>query len=337
MAGSLALFVDTELELPSKPRQPSKSRTLPALRATLGRRLLTWVGENAVRTHYHATGVDFLNPKGAPALYAPTSLSWRVYKNPVSMAIGGIAAVLLELAEPRVRSGIWDHSNFATATFARIRRTGVAALTTIYAPSETATDMIQTVRRMHDRVQGVTPNGVAYRANNPVLLDWVQATVSFGFLEAYCAFVHPFNDEERDRFYSESEPSARLFGAIGAPRSVSAMRRQLERMKPALEPHPIVHEFMSILSRTPLLPRGLRPLQQVVLRAAVSILPDWLARRLELAGSFRLRPGEKRLLQTLGAAADRIPLIHAPPAQASLRLGLPFDYLYRGPRDRISA
>ena len=48
--------------------------------------------------------VDFLQPAGEPALAGPDSISWRVFKNLVALYIGGIAAVLLELAEPRVRS-----------------------------------------------------------------------------------------------------------------------------------------------------------------------------------------------------------------------------------------
>ena len=44
--------------------------------------------------------IDFRAPLGEPALVAPDSVSWRVFKNPVALFIGGAAAVLLELAEP---------------------------------------------------------------------------------------------------------------------------------------------------------------------------------------------------------------------------------------------
>ena len=71
--------------------------------------------------------IDFLNPPGAPALYAPDSLAWQVFKNPVALFVGGITAVLLELAEPRVRSGVWGHSIFPTDPITRMRRTGAAA------------------------------------------------------------------------------------------------------------------------------------------------------------------------------------------------------------------
>lgn len=48
-----------------------------------------------------------MNPTAeTDALTSPDSLSWQVFKNPVAMFVGGIAAGLLELAEPRVRTGV---------------------------------------------------------------------------------------------------------------------------------------------------------------------------------------------------------------------------------------
>jgi len=35
----------------------------------------------------------------------PNSIAWEVLRNPISLLIGGITAVLLELGEPRVREG----------------------------------------------------------------------------------------------------------------------------------------------------------------------------------------------------------------------------------------
>lgn len=273
--------------------------------------------------------IDFLNPHGAPALYPPDSLAWQVFKNPVSLFAGGIAAVLLELAEPRVRTGVWGHSIFPTDPLTRIRRTGAATHATVYAPAETATRLIRSVNRMHDRVEGTTPEGMAYHANDPVLLDWVQATVGYGFMEAYSTFVRPFTDAERDRFYAEGEPVARLFGAVGAPRSLAEQRAQFEAMRPHLMDHPIVHEFLGIMKRIPALPLPMRPLQHMMLRAGVDILPEWVQQRLNLGAEWRLKPWERKLLVGLGRFFDRTAIPGTPPVQACQRLGLPKDYLYR--------
>lgn len=273
--------------------------------------------------------IDFLNPAGAPALYTPDSLAWQVFKNPVALFVGGITAVLLELAEPRVRSGVWGHSIFPTDPITRMRRTGAVTHATIYAPAETATRTIQMVNRMHARVEGQTPAGVPYQATDPVLLDWVQATASYGFMEAYSAFVRPFRDEERDRFYAESKAAARLFGATGAPLSLAEQRQQFEAMRPVLEDHPIVHEFLGIVRKTSALPIILRPLQVMMVRAAVCQLPDWVRERLNLGEEWTLKNWERNLLRRFGAFFDGLPISGTPPVQACQRMGLPKNYLYR--------
>jgi uncharacterized protein (DUF2236 family) len=96
--------------------------------------------------HY---SVDFLRPAGEAALVSLDSVSWRVFKNPVSLFIGGVAAVIVELAEPRVRTGVWEHTTFRTDPIRRLRRTGTAAMVTIYGARITAEAMIARVRRMH--------------------------------------------------------------------------------------------------------------------------------------------------------------------------------------------
>jgi hypothetical protein len=58
------------------------------------------------------SSIDFLRPAGEAALVSPDSVSWRVFKNPLSLFIGGVTAVIMELAEPRVRTGVWEHTTF---------------------------------------------------------------------------------------------------------------------------------------------------------------------------------------------------------------------------------
>jgi uncharacterized protein (DUF2236 family) len=274
--------------------------------------------------------VDFLRPTGAPALYAPDSLAWQIYKNPVSLFIGGITAVLLELAEERVRSGVWNHSIFPTDPITRMRRTGLATHVSVYAPVPVAEKLIGAVVRMHERVEGRTPRGTAYRANEPELLSWVQCTATYGFMEAYALFCRPLSDEQRDQHYRESQASARLFLANGAPRSLREQQEQFEAMRPHLEPHPIVFEFLDIVKCAPALPWPLRRLQPMMIRGGIAVLPQWVIGRLELSGAqWQLRDWERRLLQRLGAWLERAPIPLSPPVQSCRRLGLPANYLYR--------
>lgn len=272
------------------------------------------------------TAVDFAAPARAPALFAPDSITWRIMKNPVSLMIGGVAAVILELAEPRVRTGVWEHTRFRSDPVGRIRRTGYAAMVTTYAPAQAARAMIAGVRRAHARVRGTTPCGRPYRADDADLLNWVQATASFGFIGAYDRFVRRLGTREWDRAFAEGAEAAALYGATGAPRSRGECEAHFSAME--LERSDIVLEFLAIMRSAPLLPPALRPLQTISIDAAIALTPEHARAKLGLRDALR-RPADL-LLQTIGALADRTPLKGAPPTQACRRLGLPSHYLYRG-------
>lgn len=272
---------------------------------------------------------DFTQPAGEPALIAADSVSWRVFKNPVAAFIGGVMAVILELAEPRVRAGVWDHTTFRSEPLRRLRRTGLAAMVTVYGARRDAERMIAGVRRLHDRVAGTTPDGVAYAANEQELLDWVQATASYGFVEAYSAYACALSDDERDRFYAESEAPARLYGALGAPRSLAEQRAQFARMEAKLVRSDTVFEFLRIMRDTPVLPRPLRTFQHLLIRAAVERVPAAVRTRIGLGPEWTLARWQRALVRAAGHAAERIAVPGSPAVQACLRVGLPARYLYR--------
>lgn len=271
---------------------------------------------------------DFASPAREPALTSPDSVSWQVFKNPLSLFIGGIAAVILELAEPRVRTGVWNHTTFRQDPLRRLRRTGLAAMMTVYGPRSQAEAMIARVRGTHARISGLTPEGIPYRADDPELLTWVHATASFGFLEAYNAYVRPLEDAERNSFCAEGVASSRLYGVPGATASQEEFNILLETMRGKLEPSPIVFEFLDIMRRVPLLPGPLTAIQGWLVKAAIEIMPGWVRERLELTGHWNLQRWQRHVVKRSGAMVDRIPLRSGPAVQACRRMGLPDDYLY---------
>lgn len=271
---------------------------------------------------------DFSKPAGEAALVAADSVSWRVFKNPVSLFVGGVTAVILELAEPSVRSGVWDHSTFRKDAVTRLRRTGAAAMMTVYGPKSEAERMIARVVRMHERVAGETPDGTAYRANDQRLLDWVQATASYGFIEAYSRYVSPLSRAERSRAFGEGATAARLYGALGAPASLEDWDLLLAETEKGLERSDILFEFLEIMRTAPVGPAFARPVQKLLVRSAVDLVPPHLVKKLGLEG-HGLRPGQRTAVKVMAKAAERIPLRSAPPAQASVRLGLGADWLWR--------
>jgi uncharacterized protein (DUF2236 family) len=243
------------------------------------------------------SSVDFSRPAGEPAIVSPDSVSWRVFKNPVSLFVGGVTAVIMELAEPRVRTGV---------------RTGLAVMVTVYGARSTAERMIAGVRRVHDRVTGITPSGQAYCANDPELLNWVHGTAAYGFAQAYHAYVKPLSLLERNCYYAEGDTAAALYGATGAPQSEAELEMLFQAMAGRLERSDIVFEFLAIMRSAPILPLLLRPFQQVLVRAAVDLTPHWMQKILQLDG-HGLHRWEAELVRQAGAFADRLVLESSQP------------------------
>lgn len=276
-----------------------------------------------------APAIDFSSPPGERALSDPGSVTWRVFKNPVTVFIGGVTAVILELAEPRVRTGVWEHSRFRKDPVGRLQRTGSAAMVTVYGARSVAEPMIERVARIHASISGVTPCGVAFNAADPALLTWVHATASYGFVAAYREYVRSMGKAEADAYFAEGVTAARLYGAVEAPRSTDEVEALFSAMRDRLESSPILFEFLSILREAPVLPRPLLWMQRMLIRAAVDILPAWARERLALDAGYGLGFMEKSMVRSMAAVADRLVLPGSAPARACTRLGLPPTYLYR--------
>ena len=270
----------------------------------------------------------FARPVCEEALLPADSLSWRVLKNPIALFVGGAAAVILELAEPAVRAGVWEHSSFRKDPLNRLKRTGLAAMISVYGARSVAEPLIARVVRMHAAVEGTTASGIRYSANDPRLLTWVHATAAFGFAAAYHQYVQPLSTLNWDDYYREGAPVSRLYGAVDTPRSVEEMQALFESTRPKLAPSPVIFEFLRIMHETAAFPGPLRWIQPMLLRAAVELVPDWLRATLGLSEIYGLRRHERRLVKWAGACADRIVLPTSPAVQSCLRLGLPMNYLY---------
>jgi uncharacterized protein (DUF2236 family) len=276
-----------------------------------------------------ARNVDFSTPPGEAALVHPQSVSWRVFKNPVTVFIGGVAAVILELAEPRVRTGVWEHSRFRQDPVGRLKRTGAAAMLTVYGARSIATPMIERVARMHAAISGVTPCGAPFSAADPALLTWVQATASYGFIAAYREYARALGELEIDAFFEEGVAAAHLYGAVHAPRSMRELDCLFASMQGRLQGSPILFEFLDVLRAAPVLPRPLAWMQGMLIRAAVDVVPGWARARLGLDARRGLQGLERGVVKSIAGLAERIVLPGGAPAQSCTRLGLPATFLYR--------
>ena len=108
----------------------------------------------------------------------------------------------------------------------------------------------------------------------------------------------------------------------------------LQALSPRFEPHPIVGAFLENIQSTKIAPAVPKALQRTLARAAVSLLPPMVRQRLALGPEHDLSSIETLALRAAGAVAEKVAVRGAPPCQASLRLGLPYDFLYRSASQR---
>lgn len=293
--------------------------------------LIARLADRAGRTLFAApdlAAVDYGSPFGDPGLYGPDSMAWRVHANPVTLAVGGVAAVILELAEPRVRTGVWEHSIFRAQPLLRLKRTGEAAMVTTYGPTEAAGRRIAMVARMHARVGGTTPEGLAYQALDPHLLTWVHVTAGYGFLNAHLRYVEPdLSPVDQDRYYAEGRKVGEAFGARDLPGSVGEVADYMAAMAPSLAAHPIIGEFLTLAARASPIGAIGRSLQRRLIRAAQNLIPAPVADRLALA---RAGDAPDPLLRALARAAEAATGEDSIPGQAYRRMGRPARSFARG-------
>lgn len=265
--------------------------------------------------------VDFTQPLGAKALTPEDGISWQIFANPLSLYIGGIVAVLLELAEPSVGSGVWDHSNFKEDTFGRLQRTGHAAMITVFAPKEDAEKMIARVVKIHDRIRGTNYLGQPYHANDPVLLDWVQATAIFGFTEAYHCYIRPLSQSEKNLAFLEGQASAKCYGSFDTPTSWKGWEEFLNIKTKDLQDSQIVADFIQTMQTAPILPHPFKWMQKLMIKAAVDISPAPIKKFASVQG-LELNFAERIVLKSLAKIIQQLPLDFMPPAQSRKRLNV---------------
>ena len=266
--------------------------------------------------------INYLEPAGDPGIFGPASVAWRVLSNPASVFIGGITAVLLELAEPSVRSGVWDHTNFRGDPVGRMLRTGLAAMVITYGCTRDAEATMSRIRRVHEGITGITPEGQAYRANDPELLTWVHITAGYGFLNAYLRYVNPrLTRAEQDRYYAELLKVSQYYGIGWAPSSVTEVETYLERMRMRLRHHEILEEFLGLVLNAPVVSAVALPMQRLLVQAAIDLLPSWVREILRLEKGQPMRVAARPLVGVIVTLADWV-IRNGPPQQARQRMGL---------------
>lgn len=151
-------------------------------------------------------------------LFGPDSVTWRVNREQ-ALLLGGGCALLEQIAHPLVAAGVSDHSDFRSDPLKRLRRTLDATLAIVFGTTAEAERAAAGIRAVHARVQGTLradtgrfPAGTPYRAEEPSLLAWVNATLFDTSIKTYELLFAPLSSADLARYYGESCEVARILG-----------------------------------------------------------------------------------------------------------------------------
>ena len=245
-------------------------------------------------------------------------MSWQINSDVASVVIAGIGAIVMEILHPSVMAGVQDLSRYQEQPLRRGRTTFGYVITTTFANAQAATRLINTVKRMHSKVEGFRPDGVPYRALDPELIGWVHTCIPWAIMEAYQRFKGPLTLRERNRYLREQAVIGRMGGADEIPETVDELEAYIEAMRPELGVNEQTLEFFEFLLSMPFgvpMPGPLsRPVHRLQVEAGMSLMPGW-ARRLtgfdtpEIARRLIHRPALTAYAQTLRWAVGEPPWV----------------------------
>ncbi|HVB60363.1 MAG TPA: oxygenase MpaB family protein [Ktedonobacteraceae bacterium] len=215
--------------------------------------------------------------------YGPGSVTWKVGQE-TAVLLGGARAVLMQIAHPLVAAGVSEHSSYLSDPYGRTVHTFLLGEMLSFGSTTTAREAAHTINRLHAHVHGTLSTtagdftrGAPYRARDPELLLWVQATLVDTLLEMYTLLIGPLSAEEQERYYQESKESGRLLGlpANAMPATVTDLRRYVDQMVHSnkLAATPQARRLAQVVLYPPL-PTPLRPLLHLNLQFTCGTLPQ---------------------------------------------------------------
>jgi len=212
----------------------------------------------------------------ADALFAPDSVAWRVNGDVVTMMIGGVSGLLLQMLHPAVLAGVWDHSDFRADMHGRLRRTAKFIARTTYDHADQARAALDRVNRIHAKLGGTLPDGTPYRVTDPALLAWVHVTETISFLDAWIRYAEPTMPmAEQDAYFAEMAVIGQALNADPVPRTRAAAEALIQSYRPQLRADARTHEVAALVMRQTVGSAAIDSAAGVIMQAGMDLLPDW--------------------------------------------------------------
>ena len=198
-----------------------------------------------------------------------------VHADVVSMMVGGVSALLLQMLHPHALKGVLDFSNFRADMHGRLRRTARFIAVTTYGNRAAADAAIDRVNAIHAHVKGTLADGTPYSATDPRVLAWVHVTEATSFLGAYLRYVRSdMPPAKQDRYFAQFALIARRLGADPVPESRAEAAAIMADMRDELAAGSEAREVARLIVDGR--PQGIMaPVQAMIATAAVDMLPPF--------------------------------------------------------------
>lgn len=191
-----------------------------------------------------------------------------------AMFIGGLRALLLQSLHPLAMAAVAGHSDYRDDPWGRLQRTSVFLATTTFGNAVDAQNAVDRVRAIHDRIKGVTADGVPYRASDPHLLGWVHVAEVDSFLRCHQRYgADPLNARERDGYVADMAHVATALGVPDPPTTTAGLNARLAAYRPELRGTPAARDAARFLLLTPPVPMLVRAPYAALAVASVASLP----------------------------------------------------------------
>lgn len=236
-------------------------------------------------------------------VFSPESELWQVNRHANGLLFGP-AAVLLQIAHPRVAQGVADHSDFQNDALGRLRRTLSSVNRIAFGTVEEAETMRKRMAHVHAQVQGETSAGMSgprhYSAFEPDLLLWVLATLIDASIQGYEFVWGSLSAERREQLYRDFLYFGTYFGLKEneCPSDYTEFTKYYAEMlaKDLLGSHPLCAEVAATVVNPPH-PLRDRMLGKLANFLPIETLPADIRERLGLQSTWstRLRMATLRL------------------------------------------
>ena len=200
----------------------------------------------------------------------------RLVHGDASMFIGGLRALLLQSLHPLAMAGVANYSDYRKDPWGRLQRTADFLAATSFGPANEAQRIVERVKAVHLKVNGVASDGRIYSATDPHLLKWVHIAEIDSFLYTYQKFSKaPLDQAGRDGYVKDAAFVARSVGVIDPPETEAEMREMINSYRPELKSTRESRDATKYLLFKPPLPGAAKIAYWLLMVATVSTLPAW--------------------------------------------------------------